>query len=407
MPGKLYMGYGSYAGSPELFGELNDVHIGKYCSIATGVVFDCGLNHDMNAISTFPFNKIMHDRYGHIQKDNITKGDIIIGNDVWIGRDSTIMSGVKIGNGAIIGTKSLITHDVPAYAIVGGIPAKLIRYRFDDEYIKFLNNVKWWDWSIEELDPVVDLLMNGSLLEFKEYCESKKYYKGNRICFMTRSMNDSLYKKMRSLINIDYDFIRNVNCSGTYGSAKYLYDLILNNTYDWIINIDEDFFTFDESAIFDMLDYMKDNGYDYCGVSDGGMCIHRKHSPIVMNPFFNIFHAKKIREALDDVSYVETFKYDNSMCEYMPNNIKNGFEWDNDNFEPYYPFFYWLRVRGFKPLYLESYEYSDKISTILKNHNGVEIGIHSWYSRNYGIDHEQTNRINDIYALAVKKSKNR
>ena len=84
-----------------MFGELNNVNVGKYCSLATGIVFDCGLNHDSSSISSFPFNKIYPNKHGNIIKENITKGDINIGNDVWIGRDVTIMSGVSVGDGAI------------------------------------------------------------------------------------------------------------------------------------------------------------------------------------------------------------------------------------------------------------------------------------------------------------------
>ena len=402
MSGKMHIGYGSYTGSMDLFGSLNDVYVGKYCSLAVGILFDCGLNHDSSSISTFPFNKIFPNKHGHIHKENTTRGDIKIGNDVWIGRDSTIMSGVIIGDGAIIGTKALVTKDVEPYSIVGGVPARHIRYRFDKETIEFLERIRWWDWSVQEVDQIVPLLMSGDIEALKRHCSSKKFYKGYRIAFMSRSMNDNLYSKMKSLFKNEFTFIRNTECQGSYGGAKYLYDLILNNTYDWIINVDEDFFTFDESAIFSLLDHMIEKGYDYCGMSDGGMCVHRKHSPIVMNPFFNIFNAKKIREALDSVGYVETFSFNENMIKNMPTNIKNGFDWNNDNFEPYYPFFYWLPERGFKPLYLESYEAVDDISTILKNHEGVEIGMHTWYTRNYGVDQFHTDRIDKAYDRACK-----
>jgi carbonic anhydrase/acetyltransferase-like protein (isoleucine patch superfamily) len=404
MGGKLSIDTGSYAGNPTLFGELNDVYVGKYCSIAGGVVFDCGLNHNISNISSFPFNKIYPHKHGVLNNDNTTRGDIKIGNDVWIGRDSTIMSGVTIGDGAVIGTKSLVTKDVEPYSIVGGVPARHIRYRFDDDTRAFLTRIRWWDWSVEEIDAIVPILMSGDIVAFKKHCESKRYYKGFRFCFMSRSMNDNLYSKMKSLLSSDFNFVRNTTSHGDWGGAKYLYDLILDNRYDWVVNIDEDFFTFNENAIFELFDYMIENEYDYCGISDGGMCVHRQHSPIVMNPFFNIFNSKKIRDALDNVSYVETFRYDHSMYRHMPDNIKEGFNWTNDNYEPYYPFFYWLPERGFKPLYLESNEAEDGISTVLKNHLGVDIGIHTWYTRNYGVDQFHTDRINKAYELALRKN---
>lgn len=404
MSGKLHLGYGTYAGSPTLFGELNDVYVGKYCSLATGIVFDCGLNHKTSNISTFPFNKIFPEKYGNIVCENDTRGDIIIGNDVWIGRDVTIMSGVKIGDGAIIGTKSLVTKDVEPYSIVGGVPARKIKTRFDKETVEFLQRICWWDWDIEEVGKIVPILLSGNIEELKKYCRAKRLYNGFKIAFITRSMNVNLYNKMKSLFSNEFDFIRNTSHQGDKGASNYLYDIILNNNYDWVINIDEDFFVFNEQAIFSLLDYMIENDYDYCGMSDGGMCLHRRHSPIVMNPYFNIFNAKKIRRALDDINYVETFAYQENMYKNMPKNMKQNFEWINDNFEPYYPFFYWLPERGFKALYLESYETEDEISTIIKNHENVEIGIHTWYTRFYDVDEFHTNRINKAFDYARKIS---
>ena len=209
---------------------------------------------------------------------------------------------------------------------------------------------------------------------------------------------------MKSRIDTKFDFIRITDCQGDMGGSKYLYDIILKNNYDWVINIDEDFFTFSFERVIELLDYMIDNDYDYCGMSDGGMCKHRCHSPIVQNPYFNIFRAYKIRPALDSIEYVQnTYQYNNSMYEFMPKNIKEGYSWTNDNFEPYYPFFYWLPCRGFKPLYLESYEDSDEISTIIKNHKGDEIGIHTWYSRLYNKDNTHTDRINRAYEFSKNK----
>ena len=91
------------------------------------------------------------------------KGDIVIGNDVWIGYEATILSGVHIGDGAIIGAKAVVTKDVPAYSIVGGIPAREIKKRFDPETIQKLQQLKWWDWSYEKIRHAIPHLKNGDV----------------------------------------------------------------------------------------------------------------------------------------------------------------------------------------------------------------------------------------------------
>jgi virginiamycin A acetyltransferase len=121
--------------------------IGKFCSIAVGVQFmtnDCMINHPINAVSTYPF-QILEEGWAEKTLKTKSKGNIIVGNDVWIGRGATIMPGVKIGDGAIVGAYSLVTKDVAPYTIVGGNPAKFIRKRFDDQTIDFLLKLKWWD----------------------------------------------------------------------------------------------------------------------------------------------------------------------------------------------------------------------------------------------------------------------
>ena len=125
--------------------------IGKFCQIATGVRFIMnGSNHAMDGVSTYPF-KVFGKSWQSAPMNVMSKGDIEIGNDVWIGNSATIMSGVKIGHGCIIGTNSLVTKDVPPYSIVGGNPAQLIRKRFSDNQIDFLLKLSWWDWPIEKI----------------------------------------------------------------------------------------------------------------------------------------------------------------------------------------------------------------------------------------------------------------
>lgn len=128
--------------------------IGKFCAIATGVEFIMnGANHQTNGVSTYPFYIFGNgwEKAAPKEGDLPYKGDTVIGNDVWIGYKTTIMPGVKVGNGAIIATKSVVTKDVPDYAVVGGNPAEIIKYRFDEATIEKLLKMAWWDWRVEEI----------------------------------------------------------------------------------------------------------------------------------------------------------------------------------------------------------------------------------------------------------------
>lgn len=143
--------------------------IGKFCQIAAGVEFVMnGANHQMNAVSTFPFYVMDGwDAKPPAFSDLPIKGDTVVGNDVWIGQNATILPGVHIGDGAVIGCNSVVASDVPAYTIVAGNPARPIRKRFDDELIDLLEKFCWWDKSIEEIKALVPLLMCGDLDKVK------------------------------------------------------------------------------------------------------------------------------------------------------------------------------------------------------------------------------------------------
>lgn len=148
--------------------------IGKFCQIATGVRFIMnGSNHAMNGFSTYPF-KVFGAAW--VEKDRmqvVSKGDTVIGNDVWIGNGATIMQGVKIGDGAIIGTNSLVTKDVEPYTIVGGNPAKEIRKRFDEETIRLLLAVKWWEWDVQKITDNLEVITHGKIDELKRIYENE------------------------------------------------------------------------------------------------------------------------------------------------------------------------------------------------------------------------------------------
>jgi virginiamycin A acetyltransferase len=135
--------------------------IGKFCQIAAGVRFIMnGGNHYLGGYSSFPFI-IFKSAWPHVPFSPNSKGDTVIGNDVWFGNSVTIMPGIKIGDGAIIGTNSVVTKDVEPYSIIGGNPAQLIRKRFDDITIDFLLDLKWWDWPIETIAKNVLHIMNA------------------------------------------------------------------------------------------------------------------------------------------------------------------------------------------------------------------------------------------------------
>lgn len=144
--------------------------IGKFCQIASGVEFVMnGANHQMNAVSTFPFYTLEGwEQTPPTQNDLPIKGDTIIGNDVWIGQNATILPGVRIGDGAIIGANSVVGSNVEPYTIVVGNPAKALRKRFDEELINIMEKLKWWDKSIEEINNLIPLLTNSNLEYVKE-----------------------------------------------------------------------------------------------------------------------------------------------------------------------------------------------------------------------------------------------
>ena len=174
-----YTIYNDFIANPLLFEKNNVLYhypihrekliIGKFCSIACGTkfLFNCA-NHTLKSLSTYTF-PLFYEEW-ELEKSNITtawdnKGDIVIGNDVWIGYEAVIMAGVHIGDGAIIAARAVVTKDVPPYTIVGGTPAKEIRKRFDAEVIQQLLMLKWWDWSTDEIRQCLPYIMEGKINE--------------------------------------------------------------------------------------------------------------------------------------------------------------------------------------------------------------------------------------------------
>ena len=181
-----YTIYNDFIADPSLFEKNNVLYhypihrekliIGKFCSIACGTkfLFNCA-NHTLKSLSTYTF-PLFYEEW-ELEKSNITtawdnKGNIVIGNDVWIGYEAVIMAGVHIGDGAIIAARAVVTKDVPPYTIVGGTPAKEIRKRFDAEVIEQLLIQKWWDWSTDKIHQCLPYIAEGKL---DELLAMKKY----------------------------------------------------------------------------------------------------------------------------------------------------------------------------------------------------------------------------------------
>ncbi|MCI8869769.1 MAG: CatB-related O-acetyltransferase [Lawsonibacter sp.] len=141
--------------------------IGRFCSIACGAKFLFNsANHTLNSLSTYPFPILFEEWPLDVEDiprawDN--RGDIVVGNDVWIGYEAVILAGVTIGDGAVIGARAVVTRDVPPYTIVGGIPAKPIRTRFDRVTVERLLELKWWDWPAERIAANLEAIQSGDL----------------------------------------------------------------------------------------------------------------------------------------------------------------------------------------------------------------------------------------------------
>lgn len=169
--------YNDFVNDPREFEQNNVLYhypvnrdrliIGKFCSVACGAKFLFNsANHTQTSLSTFPF-PIFFEEWG-LDIQNVAsawdnKGDIVIGSDVWIGYEAVIMAGVTIGSGAIIGARAVVTKDVPPYAIVGGVPAKVIRKRFSDDTIAALLEIKWWDWPEEKIRRHIPDIQSGRI----------------------------------------------------------------------------------------------------------------------------------------------------------------------------------------------------------------------------------------------------
>lgn len=162
--GNVTIGHHTTINGPnvQVLSKLNPVTIGSFCSIAKDVTIQ-EYNHRVDRLSTYNFEK--HLFAGKSIDDVVSKGPITIGSDVWIGTKTVILSGITIGDGAVIAAGSIVTKDVPSYAIVGGSPAKVIRFRFSPEVIEQLKKLQWWNWSDEKIKQNKELFLGDVTTE--------------------------------------------------------------------------------------------------------------------------------------------------------------------------------------------------------------------------------------------------
>ncbi len=223
----------------------------------------------------------------------------------------------------------------------------------------------------------------------------------NKIAIVTTVSNFNLYKKTATLFPKGIDKIVIDGTKGLYGlnSIEYMFKVLKKSNYDWIIMADEDVFFKDAESVFELIDYMNSNNLHVSGVRDGGVIKHRFHNPNSINTFFSVLNFGKIKQHFDineirkhqrifpeiivDPITLSSFKYN-----YDLNNLK----------EPYYCFYFWLRLNKFNFLYLDTNNPvgKDEVANEVLSHKGEIIAMHSWYARAYEVYDDQTNRINEF-----------
>lgn len=213
-----------------------------------------------------------------------------------------------------------------------------------------------------------------------------------KIEIYTRSMNHQLYASaMKTLAYFDYKRHR---LMGT--TADGYLKRILHSKADYVINIDEDAFVTDPEALTELLDYCMENHIVNCGMPDGGVSRMRTHNPLVTNPFFNIFAVRELREHFSEQVIREYAVHKPEYERFTPHHLLHeGITYLYDYFEPYCPFFVWTS-QTCKTLYLDAVQHEDGCSTVLLNHLGKPFLVHTWHSRDYGLNPVHTARINAI-----------
>ena len=150
-------------GRPNVFGDEATLKIGKFCALAMNTTIYLGAEHQTKWVTTYPFFAKFKEASG---TSNTTKGNVVIGNDVWLADGVLILSGVSLGDGAVVAARSVVTKDVKPYEIVGGNPAKHIKYRFTEDQIDKLLKIKWWDWEIDKIKSNFELILCDDIDRF-------------------------------------------------------------------------------------------------------------------------------------------------------------------------------------------------------------------------------------------------
>ena len=215
-----------------------------------------------------------------------------------------------------------------------------------------------------------------------------------RIKIYTRSANLELYRYSQGLITLPYPRVR------LYGTTSdgYFYKMLADKGCDIAINIDEDAYVIDNSALRSLLEYVIENDIVCCGMNDGGVLPIRVCNPVIMNPFFNIINLKAIRAKfnIEEIEQFDYVKHKNELLQLLPDSLRNYEGLKIHKFESYYNFFFWVAL-NFKIMYLDVTEHSDGYTTIVYNQQHNPILMHTWWSREYGkMDSIHTSRIQAI-----------
>lgn len=268
------LGKYSYAINPNILWKVDDSNVtcGKFSSIGADVTIFLGngKGHDSNFVTTYPFGEIHQNVFNNIKNNSKnTNGSVKIGNDVWIGQGSTIMSGITIGDGVIIAANSHVIKSIEPYSIVGGNPAKYIKHRFSSQQIKDLLDIKWWDWSEYRINKYMSLMLSKDIDKFIKTALSDEtyYFSDNEIDHsLVDEMNfDSTDEDNNLIIDVtDNSFFYVIDCSlnesvvdnkvviETYSKPSTLCNAIKNNIY-----IDDEIFHDIKELINDIIIYIE------------------------------------------------------------------------------------------------------------------------------------------------------